>query len=54
VAGVAAKRGDEAHCAQLCDLDSDCLNQRDPGVFCNVTDGGGLETLGHGFCDWKE
>jgi len=44
--------GDEAHCGQLCDTSADCLDQVDPGVFCNRSNVA-LKTFGHGYCDWS-
>lgn len=45
--------GDEAHCGQLCDTVHDCLDQADPGVFCD-TSGNALQAYGHGFCNWGD
>ncbi|HKQ71378.1 MAG TPA: hypothetical protein VJT73_18670 [Polyangiaceae bacterium] len=43
--------GDEAHCGQLCDSVTDCLDQSDPGVYCDKSDAA-LKAFGHGFCNW--
>ena len=41
--------GDLGFCSQLCDTDSDCLDQEDPGIYCDKRS---IKQLGRGYCFW--
>jgi len=49
LAAAGAMPGDIGYCTQECDTASECRNQTDPGVTCDVS---AMSAVGHGFCGW--